>query len=277
MNLDAPFSGAHALLFGAGKGIGRAVAEEFARRGARVSIADIDIAAAREAVELIGQESGSAKAYSCDVLRDESIDRTIADAEAVFGPVDIVMNNVGAILNGHPEDIPFEEWQRISDLNYGATWRCVKMILPGMLERGRGHIVNTASFAGTYPYAASRMPYAAAKAAIINLSENLALYCEPLGLRVTCLIPGPVVTTIAESMTNWTPNAQLRGPGANLASLQPAVVATRLADGMRDGRVLVSSDDALWEIVKQWAADPDAFIREKIAEVAAGNLGLPQR
>ena len=95
------------------------------------------------------------------------------------------------MLNGHPEDIPLAEWQRIMDLNYFAAVRGCQHFLPKFLARGSGHLVNTASFAGLYPYAASRVPYAASKAAIISMSQNLAVYLEPQGVRVSCLIPGP--------------------------------------------------------------------------------------
>ena len=253
-----------AIIFGGANGIGLAVAREFAKRGAKVLVADIDAGAAEDAAALIRKDGGTAAAIGCDVLSSEGLDLALAEGARIFGPPDIVMNNVGVILNGHPEDIPEEEWQRIGDLSYGAAWRCIKRVLPEMLARGSGHIVNTASFAGMYPYASTRMPYAAAKASVISLSQNLALYCEPRGVRVTCLIPGPVRTGIAASMRNWTPDAPMQKPGAELEMMEPAVVASRLADAMCDGRILVASDDALWDIVRRWAADPDAFLRERI-------------
>ena len=270
-----PFADAHALILGGAKGIGQAAAREFARRGARVSVGDIDVAAAEETAASIRAVGGTAQAVSVNVLSAASIAGAVALAETGFGPVDMLLNNVGAILNGHPEDVPAQEWERITELNYGAVVRGMREVLPAMLARGRGHIVNTASFAGIYPYAASRIPYGAAKAAVINLTENLALYCEPKGIRVSCLIPGPVITGIAASMTNWTPDAPMRGPGAHLPLLTAEVAATRFADGIRDGRILIPSDEALWDIVRSWAADPDAFIRRKIAEVAQGEMGLP--
>ncbi len=272
MSDSHPFGGNAALIYGGGKGIGRAVAQEFARRGARLAIADIDLAAAEETAALIG---GGAIALKCNVLDDASVG-AIADAsEAELGDLHIVMNNVGGMLNGHPEDVPMAEWQRMMDINYFAAVRSVTHFLPKMIARGSGHIVNTASFAGLYPYAASRIPYAAAKAAVIAMSESLAIYLQPLGVRVSCLCPGPVMTGVLDSMTSWTPDAPMRGPGAVLELKLVGDVARTLADGMAGGKVLIPSDDKAWDILARWAASPDAFIQNKIDEFARGESGRP--
>ena len=272
---SAPFAGANALIFGGAKGIGRAVAMEWAKRGARLAIADIAEEAAQTAAAEIVAAGGTAVALAANVLSEESIAVTASAAENAFGPVDIVMNNVGVMLNGHPEDIPFAEWQRIMDLNYFSAVRVCLHFLPQFLARGRGHIVNTASFAGLYPYAASRVPYATSKAAIIALCQNLAIYCEPQGIRVSCLIPGPVMTNITDAMTSWTQDCPMRGPGTETRLLLPEELAVVLADGMRDGRIIIPSDPVAFDIVKRWADNPDGFIRAKIAEFAAGERGNP--
>ena len=272
---QAPFAGANALIYGAAKGIGRAVALEFARRGAKVAVADIDQAAASDTAAAIVAVGGEAIALVANVLSDESVRATADAAEAAFGEIGIVMNNVGGMLNGHPEDIPMSEWQRMMDLNYFAAVRSIALFLPKMQARGSGHIVNTASFAGLYPYAASRIPYAAAKAAVIAMTESLAIYLQPQGIRVSCLIPGPVLTGVLDSMTSWTPDCPMRGPGSELELKLVDDVATMLANGMRDGKVLIPTDEKAWDIVRRWAASPDAFIQEKIDAFASGDSGRP--
>lgn len=274
-NQTAPFAGRNALLFGGAKGIGRAIAHEWARRGARLAVADIDEAAARATAAEIAELGGVAVALTADVLSDASVAAAAAEAEAALGAIDILLNNVGAMLNGHPEDIPMTEWQRMMDLNYFGTLRGVQAVLPGMQARGRGHVVNTASFAGFYPYAASRIPYAAAKAAVISLSQNLALHLEPQGLRVTCLVPGPVLTGVMDAMTTWTEDCPMRGPGAELALMLPEDVAVVLSDAMAEGAVLVPSDPAGWDILARWAESPDKFVRGKISDFARGERGIP--
>lgn len=273
---QAPFAGANALIFGGAKGIGRCVSLEWARRGARLAVADIDEAAAKATAEEIVAAGGTAVGIAANIMNEESIAAGVASAEAALGEIDILMNNVGGMLNGHPEDIPMKEWQRIVELNYLGSARASLVLLPKFLARGRGHIVNTASFAGMYPYAASRVPYGASKAAVISMSQNLAVYCEPLGVRVSCLIPGPVATGVMDSMTSWTEDCPLRGPGKETSLMLPEEVAVVLSDGMRDGRILIPSDPVAFDIVKRWAENPDAFIRAKIAEFAGGDRGNPE-
>ncbi|MCB2077153.1 MAG: SDR family oxidoreductase [Novosphingobium sp.] len=272
---NEPFAGANALIFGGAKGIGKAVALEWARRGARLAVADLDEDAAIATAAEIEAAGGTAIGIAANVMSDDSIVAAAEAADAGIGEIDIVMNNVGAMLNGHPEDIPMSEWRRIMDLNFFAALRGAQHFMPRFMERGRGHIVNTASFAGFYPYAASRVPYAAAKAAVIAMSENFALYLEPQGVRVSCLIPGPVATSVMDSMTSWTENCPMRGPGTETTLMLTPAVAVKLSDGMRDGEIIIPSDDVAFDIVRRWAASPDAFIREKIAEFASGETGTP--
>jgi Short-chain alcohol dehydrogenase of unknown specificity len=270
------FAGKHVVVLGGAKGIGQALAAELARHGAQLSVADLDFASAQATADAIRGTGQSAHGLSVDVLSSESIAEAINAAERCFGPVDMLINNVGAIINGHPEDIPLAEWYRIDELNARSVTRGIDAVLPAMLARGSGHIVNTASFAGVYPYAVTRIPYAASKAAVISLSQNLALHCEPRGVRVSCLIPGPVRTDIAASMRNWTPEAPMRGPGSQLRLLSPDEAAQRFVAGMAEGRILIASDEALWDILRDWASDPDAFIRARIEAFARGEAGLPR-
>jgi NAD(P)-dependent dehydrogenase (short-subunit alcohol dehydrogenase family) len=272
---QVPFAGANALIYGAARGIGRAVALEFARRGATVAVADIDEAAASDTAAAIVAAGGEAIALVANVLCEESVRAAADAAEAAYGDIDIVMNNVGGLLNGHPEDIPMSEWQRMMDLNYFSAVRSISLFLPKMQTRGSGHIVNTASFAGLYPYAASRIPYAAAKAAVIAMTESLAIYLQPQGIRVSCLIPGPVMTGVLDTMTSWTPGCPMRGPGSELELKLVDDVASTLANGMRDGKVLIPTDEKAWDIVRRWAASPDAFIQAKIDQFASGDSGRP--
>lgn len=272
-----PFAGRRAIIYGAARGIGRAVALEFARRGAHVGVADIDLAGAQTTAADIVLSGGSAIGLKCDVLSSESVRGAAEQAEAALGELDMVMNNVGVILGGFPEDIPLSEWERVLGLNLMSVVRSLEVFLPKFLARGSGYIINTASFAGLYPYAFTRMPYVAAKAAVVALSESLALYLVPKGIQVSCLCPGPVMTRVAEGMKAWTANAPMAGPGSQFTVKSAEQTATLLADGMRDGRIMISTDDQVWTTVLRHAEDPDRFIHEKIAEFARGEWGIPGR
>jgi NAD(P)-dependent dehydrogenase (short-subunit alcohol dehydrogenase family) len=270
-----PFVNSRALIFGAAEGIGRAVALEFARRGAQVMIADIKLDGARSTADLITSQGGAAWGVYCDVTNQGSVGEAAAEADRRMGRVDIVMNLVGAITNGNPEDIPIGEWRRIIDLNLFSVIYSIEHFIPKMLARGSGYIVNTASFAGLYPFATTRMPYVAAKAAVVALSESLALHLHPQGVRVSCLCPGPVMTRIADSMKTWGQPAAFRGPGSQYKVISPEQAAVTLADGMRDKRLIIPTDDQVWEVIRRHWASPDAFVEDRIEAFARGDFGMP--
>src|SRR3546814_5305552 len=115
-----------------------------------------------------------------------------AQALVRFGAVHIIMNNIAAVSCGLPEDIPVEEWQRAFDVNLMSIVRSNHVFLPLFIAQGEGHIINTASVDGLFGFGYDRLPYAASKAAVVTLSEGLALYLRPKGIGVTCLCPGPV-------------------------------------------------------------------------------------
>jgi NAD(P)-dependent dehydrogenase (short-subunit alcohol dehydrogenase family) len=271
----APFAGGRVLIYGGAQGIGRSVALEFARRGAAIAVADINAAGAEETAGQINAAGGKALSLACDVTDEAAVHATAAEAERRLGEIDIVVNNVGVILNGNPQDIPTAEWRRIMDLNFFSVIYSNGYFLPKLVERGRGHIVNVGSFAGLYPFAASRMPYVAAKAAVIALSESLALYLQPLGVRVSCLCPGPVATNVRDSMKTWSADVAFRGPGSQYHVIMPDEAAVILADGMRDGRVVIPTDEKVWEVLQRHAADADQFLHDKMAEFARGDSGMP--
>ena len=271
------FDNKSALVIGAGRNIGRAIALEFARRGARVAAADIDKAGADETAQLINAAGGQAIGIGCDVTSEHSVSDAIDAAEIFLGPIDIHMNNAGILHSGNPEDFPAAEWERMFNINFFGAVRANALVMPKMIARGQGYIVNTASFAGLYPYATNRIPYAASKAALISMSENLALYLQPKGIRVSCLCPGPTMTTAIVGMKPWSDNVIMRGPGNKLGVKSQEEVANILADGMCAERIIISTHDEGYETIQRRAASPDAFINQKIAEFAGGNSGLPGR
>jgi len=269
------FAGKTALIIGAGQNIGRRIAQEWARRGAAVAVADISLEGAEATVEELRAAGTRSVGLHCDVTSDESVQQTIAAAEEALGPIDIHMNNAGILSGGNPEDIPLSEWQRMFDVNLFGMVRANAVIVPRMIARGSGHIVNTASFAGLYPFACSRVHYAAAKAAVVSMSENLALYLMPLGIRVSCLCPGPVMTTSPDAMKHFSENYTMRAPGSHLFVKSQQETARILSDGMEAGRIIIPTHDEVWDTLKERAADPDAFIAAKNGEYLAGDPGKP--
>lgn len=271
------FSGKAALIIGGGQNIGKRIAQEWAARGARVAIADVDEDAARTTAEGLRKAGAQSVGLHCNVMDEASVLDAINAAEEALGPLDIHMNNAGIISGGDPEHIPVDEWQRMFEVNIFGMVRANNVIVPRMIERGSGHIVNTASFAGLYPFAASRIHYAASKAAVVSMSQNLALHLMQFGIKVSCLCPGPVMTnsTSGPGMREFGGDYIMRAPGSHLWVKSQQETARLLCDGMEADRIIIPTHDELWETLVDYAASPDAFIATKHEEFLSGDTGKP--
>ncbi|MGW9307289.1 SDR family NAD(P)-dependent oxidoreductase [Saccharomonospora azurea] len=194
-------TGRSALVFGGGGGVsgvsnGQAAAMTYAREGAAVAVADLDSAAARHTVDAIRAEGGTAQAFTADVTCGDQLADTVRRVTEVFGGIDVLHNNVGVTVLGTPVDLSYEQWQRAFRLNVDGVFLACKHVLPAMVERGRGAIVNVSSIAGMrhvgYPYPA----YMSAKAAVNQLTVSLALTYAPHGIRVNAVAPGFIDTPL---------------------------------------------------------------------------------
>lgn len=271
------FDKAKVLVVGAASGIGRALTLEAARRGARIAAADIDEAGAAQTAALINDGGGSAIAVHCDVTDEPSLAAAVTAAEDLLGAIDVSLNAVGVLLSGNPEDIPITEWERIFQVNVFGAARLNALVLPKMLARGQGYIANTASVAGLHPFAITRIPYAASKAALISMSENLAIYLKPKGIRVSCLCPGPTITTIAGKASSWTEGVAMLGPGRAYALMTAERTAQIFCDGMEAERVIILAQERVsLDYMQRFAASPDNFIYERVGQYACGDDGLPK-
>ena len=170
--------GAVAVVTGAGSGIGRAAALAFAVRGARVVVSDLDGQRATAVAAEIESGGGHAIALRTDVTDSAALEVLRAACIGAFGPVDLVMNNVGVIAMGPPESLPLAEWQRVLDVNLLSVVRSNLVFLPGLLEQGRGHVVNTASVSGLLAQSGQEHEVAAHHAQQVHVEDAL-----PLGQR----------------------------------------------------------------------------------------------
>jgi NAD(P)-dependent dehydrogenase (short-subunit alcohol dehydrogenase family) len=257
-----------AIVTGGGSGIGRGTALALSTAGTNVVVADLDrdraVAVAEEATNRGAESIGLA----LDVNREEDFDAARAAVVARFGRVDIVMNNVGVLAAGLPEHIPMSEWERILSTNLLSVVRSNAAFLPMLLEQQSGHIVNTASTAGLFAYAYERLPYSATKAAVVAISEALALYLRPQGIGVTCLCPGPVATNIGQFVTFSGPPVQMRSPGKHLETLAPEVVGEQVCHAILDNKFLLLTHPELQTVLMARAQDPEAFLAAQIATIA---------
>jgi NAD(P)-dependent dehydrogenase (short-subunit alcohol dehydrogenase family) len=256
------------VVTGGGSGIGRSSAAAFARAGAHVVVADIDATRAEEAAAEAATAGPTAAGIACDVTRQDDLVAVRELAQAEFGEVDVVINNVGIVSVGEPLDIPFADWQRLVDVNLLSIVRSNEVFLPGLLEQGSGHIVNTASIAGVYPYTYDVLPYSATKGAVYAMSEALAFYLRPRGIGITCLCPGPVLTNIVEQITAHTDLAKMSIP--DLALLDPAVVGDMVVQAVLDDRfLLLTHPDEVHDVLVRRAQDPEGWLTAEIAKFAA--------
>ena len=251
-----------AVITGGGSGIGRASAIALAGAGVHVVVSDIDAQRCDDVASEINTAGGRAVGQACDVTSDVDVaslrDRVLSE----FGGVDIVMNNVGVLAFGRPENIPIDAWQRIVDTNLLAIARSISVFLPGLLAQGSGHFINTASTAGLYGYSFERLPYSATKGAVVALTEALALYCIPQGVGVTLLCPGPVATNIAEQMEVFGEIGPIQAPG--LEMLDPSLVGDQVLDAIRKDIFFVPTHPEVHEILIEKARDPEGFLKRRI-------------
>jgi NAD(P)-dependent dehydrogenase (short-subunit alcohol dehydrogenase family) len=256
------FVGRTAVVTGAASGIGRASARAFADAGASVVLADINEERLSLAVDEITAAGGKAVSQYCDVANEGDIAKLHQRALEEFGSVDLVMSNVGVLVLGSPTEIPLSAWQRVLDLNLLSVVRAIREFLPEMIERGSGHIVNTASTAGLWGYGCERLPYVAAKGAMVTMSEALAVYARPRGVGVTCLCPGPVRTNIVEQITTFGEVGPMSSP--DLSILEPEAVAEQVVEAIRTDRFLLPTHDEVFATLRERADDPEAFVERLI-------------
>jgi NAD(P)-dependent dehydrogenase (short-subunit alcohol dehydrogenase family) len=253
-----------AVVAGAASGIGRGAAHALADAGALVVAADIDEAGALAVAGEIAVSGGRAAGVRCDVRDPDAFEALKALAFSQFGRVDIVMNNVGVLTRGRPEDLPVEEWARVLDTNLMSVIRSNAVFLPVLIAQGEGHIVNTASFAGLFTYAYDRLPYAASKAAVFQISEGLALYLRPLGVGVTCLCPGPVRTNIQNAVPSFSTELEVRGAGPGFEPLEPREVGDMVVGAIRSNTFFLPTHPQVRDFLVARAQDPDGFLQSRI-------------
>jgi len=188
-----PGLGKVAIITGANSGIGRATARLFAREGAKVVCCDIQETITPRIDQLIVQEGGQALFAIIDVTKQADCDRMVATALETFGDVDILYNNAGAGIRKKLHEHTDEEWNFVLNTNLNAMFRGARAVLPHFIKKKSGNIVTTASTFGLL--ASAEYPsYCATKAAIVNLTREMALDYGPLGIRVNCVCPGAIET-----------------------------------------------------------------------------------
>jgi len=194
------FHGKTIVITGAASGIGRATALIFAREGANVVCADINGDGALRTAQQVVQVGAKAEAVTADVCRREDVNAMVARALDAYGRIDFSFNAAGsAIRRAAFLDIDDELWRRTFALNTDGIYYCMQAVLPHMLERGKGVIVNVASMSHKRGGPGASVHYAAAKAAVLTMTLGVAREFADRGIRALSISPGPISTPFQEA------------------------------------------------------------------------------
>ncbi len=244
MKLD----GRVAVITGGASGIGKALCHRFAAEGARVVVSDVDLPGAEQVAAAIG-----GVAFRTDVSQEKDLIALVAHVEQRVGPIDIFVSNAGIAIGGGPET-PDDEWRRIIDINVMAHVWAARVLVPDMVRRGQGYLVNVASAAGLLTQIGSA-PYAVTKHAAVAFAEWLAVSYGSRGIRVSCVCPLGVKTPMLafgdERIT------ALLSPEA----IEPEAVAEAVVRGMEAETFLILPHPQVREFIARKASDRDRWIK----------------
>lgn len=179
---------------GPGWGNGKATAVLFAREGASVLAADLNLAAAEETCGIIRDEGGQCETFEADVSRAEQVEAMVQRCLSAYGRVDILHNNVGILEIGGPVEASEESWDRVVDVNLKSMFLTCKSALPHMEQQGSGAIVNLSSISGIRHIGVDYISYSSTKAAIIQFTRSVAMQYAAKGIRANAILPGMMNT-----------------------------------------------------------------------------------
>jgi len=226
-----------AIVTGAGKGLGKAIAERFFQEGALLALFDIQY----DLISNLGQEldvSGDKViAIKADITDEENIKQAMNKVYKKFGKIDILVNNAGISLHKPIKEMSLEDFSRVINVNLNGTFICCKSVVSYMEKQKRGKIVNIASLAGRTGRPGVGVNYAASKAGVIGLTQTLARELGPSGIYVNSICPGPILTEQtkqypAEVFASW--------------NVGRAILKDGLPEDVADAAVFLSSNKSDW-------------------------------
>ena len=236
------------VVTGGASGIGAATCRAFAAKGARVVVTDINMEGARQVAEEIG-----GLAIACDVSLEAEVNNLVAESEKQLGPIDLFFNNAAVATGGNPLNTPIDVWQDQWNINVMAHVYAVRAVLPGMLARGQGYLLHTASMAGILT-SQGNLTYATTKHAVVGLAEWLSITYHDEGIRVSLLAPLGVRTPML---------GDLSSPFAVSAAgpiKEPEDVADMVVSGVQSESFLILTDPIAQTWMERKTNDPERWL-----------------
>jgi len=236
------------VVTGGASGIGAATCRAFAAKGARVVVTDINMEGARQVAEEIG-----GLAIACDVSVEAEVNNLVAESEKQLGPIDLFFNNAAVATGGNPLNTPIDVWQDQWNTNVMAHVYAVRAVLPGMLARGQGYLLHTASMAGILT-SQGNLTYATTKHAVVGLAEWLSITYHDEGIRVSLLAPLGVRTPML---------GDLSSPFAVSAAgpiKEPEDVADMVVSGVQSESFLILTDPIAQTWMERKTNDPERWL-----------------
>jgi NAD(P)-dependent dehydrogenase (short-subunit alcohol dehydrogenase family) len=205
--MSGRLAGKTALITGAAQGIGFATAQCFAAEGARVALVDIKTEEGQAAAQRLSAQGANAIFETMDVADQASVDAAVQRVVKRMGPPDVLVNNAGIAVFRDPLEMTSADWQRCFSVDLDGVWYCCRAVLPHLLERGRGDIINIASV-HSFKIIPHCFPYPIAKHAVMGLTRALAIEYADRNIRVNAIAPGYIGTEIVENIFAQAPDPQ---------------------------------------------------------------------
>jgi NAD(P)-dependent dehydrogenase (short-subunit alcohol dehydrogenase family) len=278
------FEGATSIVTGAASGIGRALAEELAKRGCEVVLADLQVELVEEVASRICVSGGKAKAAKIDVTDFPALEHLVQQTVQRTGRLDYIFNNAGIVIGGYVNQFGIEDWNQIIGVNLLGVINGIQATYQIMMKQGFGHIINTASMAG-FMVAPGNVAYTTTKYAVVGLSKSLRAEAAQMGIRVSVLCPGVIRTPILEGGGKYgkmlidIPPEQMRRMLEKLKPMSPNVFAEKVLNSVakNKGIIIVPSWWKLFWWVNRLSPSLGILLAQKHFQYRQKKLGIKQK